>query len=165
MGVPEGVPLGVEVGLATPTRDVLAEERGVTLLPMKALTGVTSSWADVLTRGVLPTTLRGLRPGWELLADAAEGARRGVTGVFAVRVVARVGFSGREVLVLVRSMGIVWMPACGIRGRCEELGGCTWPSGGGNAWLLGGKVRIVDVLVASAVTALKQRRLGDERNR
>lgn len=106
-GVPEGVPLGVEPGLATPTRDVLADERGVTLLLMKALTGVMSSGAVVFTLGVLPTTLRDLRPGWALLVAVTEGARRGVTGVFAVRVVARVGFSGREVFVLVRSVGIV----------------------------------------------------------
>ena len=101
------MPLGVVFGLATPTREVLADDRGVTLLLMKALTGVTSSWAEVFAFGVLPTTLRGLRPDWVLLAEATEDARRGVTGVFAVRVVARVGFSGREVFVLVRSTGIV----------------------------------------------------------
>jgi hypothetical protein len=146
VGVPEGVPLGVELGLATPTRDVLADERGVTLLLMKALAGVMSSWAAVLTLGVVPTTLRGLRPGWVLLVEATEGARRGVTGVFAVRVVARVGFSGREVFVLVRSVGIVWEPSCMLRRRCSGFEGCTWPSGVAmrGCW---GKVPSVDAVL------------------
>lgn len=41
------------------------------------------------------------------VVETTEGASRGATGVFAVRAVARVGFNGREVLLVVRSMGMV----------------------------------------------------------
>jgi hypothetical protein len=42
LGVPEGVPLAVELGLPNPTRDFRADERGVMLL-FSGLTGVRSS--------------------------------------------------------------------------------------------------------------------------
>jgi hypothetical protein len=110
LGVAAGVPSaeGMEPGLVTLARDFLAEERGVTLLLMKGLVGVTSSGMATFARGVLVPATRGLLL-LEALAEASEGARRGATGVFAVRVVAREGFSGREVLVLLRSMGIVFV--------------------------------------------------------
>lgn len=43
VGLPDGVPLGVEFALLAPTRDFLEDERGVTLLAMEVLVGVTSS--------------------------------------------------------------------------------------------------------------------------
>jgi hypothetical protein len=107
-GVLDGVPLGVDVELMVPTRDFLEEERGVTLLLMNDLTGVAkSSRLTVASLGVVLASVRTLRPDWELLADAAEGASRGVKGVFAVRVVASVGIKGRPLFMLERSIGIV----------------------------------------------------------
>ena len=103
IGVVEGVPFGVEFALP-PARAFRAEERGVTLLATKPFTGVASSWAGAARRGVVPTALRAGRAAGVL---ATEGASRGATGVLEVRVVARVGFSGRAVLVVVRSMGMV----------------------------------------------------------
>ena len=62
MGVAEGVALGVEDALSTPTRDFLVEERGVTLVLRKALTGVTLSLEAVAPgRGVAPVLLRAVR--------------------------------------------------------------------------------------------------------
>lgn len=107
-GVPEGVLFGVDVLLLTPTRDFRDDERGVTLLLMNDLTGVErSSWDPVLVRGALGVLLRVVRAGCVLLAAAILGARRGVMGVLAVRVVASVGFKGRPLLAVVRSMGMV----------------------------------------------------------
>lgn len=63
LGVLDGVTLGVELLLLTPTRDFLEDERGVMLLLRKALTGVWSSGGAVFARGVLPTLLRGVRVG------------------------------------------------------------------------------------------------------
>lgn len=111
-GVPEGVPFGVDCALPTPTRDFLDEDLGVMLLLIKALTGVTSSCEEVCALEVVPTLLRGVRLELLVPAEATEGASRGATGVFAVRVVASVGFSGRGVLVLVRSVGIVRIVWC-----------------------------------------------------
>lgn len=104
--------LGVELGLPKPTRDFLEEERGVTLVFRNDLTGVEKSSCEVpLTRGVTEPAallLRTVRADCEVLPEARLGARRGVTGVFAVRVVASVGLSGRPlVLVFVRSTGMV----------------------------------------------------------
>jgi hypothetical protein len=104
------VPLGVDDALSTPTRDFLADERGVMLLLRKGLTGVTFSWAVVAARGVLPMLLRAVRVLWELTVEEAVGATasRGVKGVvFAVRLLASVGFSGRGLFRSGRSMGIL----------------------------------------------------------
>jgi hypothetical protein len=108
-GVADGVEVGVELVLLTPTRDFLVDERGVMLLQRKALTGVTSScWAVVAALGVTAALLRAVRLVCELLAEEApEGARRGATGVFAVRVVASVGFNGRPLFVFERSLCMV----------------------------------------------------------
>jgi|TARA_R110002003_G_scaffold1184_1_gene22558 hypothetical protein len=105
-GVLMGVPLGVEVGLSTPTRDFREEERGVTLLFRNALTGVTSSKTAVLTLGVVAVPLRTVRLDCELFADAEEGATasRGVRGVFAVRLLASFGL---RLFWGLRSMGIL----------------------------------------------------------
>ena len=78
-----------------------------------------SSWAGVLARGVVPTLLRTVRAAGALLAGATEDARRGVTGVFAVRVLANVGFKGRPVLEFRRSgTGMIhgqrWLWVCVI---------------------------------------------------
>jgi hypothetical protein len=107
--VAEGVPLGVDEALSTPTRDFLVDERGVMLLLRNGLTGVTLSWAAVATLGVLPTLLRAVRLLEELTVEEAVGATasRGVKGVFAVRLLASVGFSGRGLFRSGRSMGIL----------------------------------------------------------
>lgn len=104
-----GVSLGVDEPLSTPTRDFLEDERGVMLLFRNALTGVTFSGGAALGLGVLPLLVRATRGGCELPVVAAAGvaARRGVRGVFAVRLLASVGFSGRVVFGLERSMGIL----------------------------------------------------------
>jgi hypothetical protein len=132
-----------------PTRDFLDEERGVMLLLRKDLMGVDwSSCAGVLARGVLPTLLRTVRAGWALLAEATEGARRGVTGVFAARVLANVGFKGRPVLEFRRSgTGMVhgprWIQVCiigqyGVFGRraCSTAAAVCCFSG--VVWAIGG---------------------------
>jgi hypothetical protein len=80
------------------------------LLLRKGLTGVTFSWAVVAARGVLPMLLRAVRVLWELTVEEAVGATasRGVKGVvFAVRLLASVGFSGRGLFRSGRSMGIL----------------------------------------------------------
>ena len=109
LGVADGVPLGVDDALSTPTRDFRDDERGVTLVLRKALTGVTVSWTAGATRGVLPTLLRAVRVPGALTVEEAVGATasRGVKGVFAVRVLASVGFSGRGFCRSGRSMGIL----------------------------------------------------------
>jgi hypothetical protein len=97
LGVPEGVPLGVLLELLTPTREVLWDERGVTLLLRNVFLGVdTSSCEPALGLGVEPTLLRGVRV-CVALAEVTEAARRGVMGFFAVlvAVVASAGFNGR----------------------------------------------------------------------
>lgn len=113
LGVTEGVPLGVDEALSTPTRDFLVEERGVTLLLRKGLMGVTSlcEGAGAATLGVVPLLVRAVRVLEELTVEEAVGATAslGVKGVFAaVRVLASVGFSGRGLFRSVRSMGILW---------------------------------------------------------
>jgi len=109
---------------------------------MNDFTGVTSSCRAVLTRGVAPALLRGVRVVWLQLAEATEGASRGATGVFAVRAVARVGFSGRAVLLVVRSMGIVCRCVCSIERQGGEIGERAWPYGAamGGCWAGGGVV-------------------------
>jgi hypothetical protein len=105
-GVPDGVSFGVNGGLSKPTRDFLEDERGVTLLLRKALTGVTFSCTAMVTRGVTPLLLRTVRLPCEVLAADAEGATasRGVRGVFAVRLLASFGF---RLFGVFRSMGIL----------------------------------------------------------
>lgn len=111
LGVAEGVPLGVDDVLSTPTRDFLEEERGVTLLLRKAFTGVTSLCEEAAgLAGVVPLLVRVVRVLDELTVEEAVGATasRGVKGVFAaVRLLASVGFNGRELFRSVRSMGIL----------------------------------------------------------
>jgi hypothetical protein len=110
LGVAEGVTLGVDEALSTPTRDFLEEERGVTLLLRKALTGVTSLCEAAGALGVVPLLVRVVRVLDELTVEEAVGATasRGVKGVFAaVRLLASVGFSGRELIRSVRSIGIL----------------------------------------------------------
>jgi hypothetical protein len=106
--------LGVEDALSPPpTRDFLAEERGVMLVFRKDLAGVVLSGALGATLGAAPPLLvRAVRVLEELTVDEAVGAtaRRGVKGVVvfaAVRLVASVGFSGRGLLRSGRSMGIL----------------------------------------------------------
>ena len=125
LGVLQGVAFGVELVLLVPTRDFLDELRGVILLLRKDLTGVErSSWEAVLPLGVLVTLLRTVRVDCELLAEAIEGASRGVMGVFAVRVVASVGFNGRPLLfAFERSAGIVWRCRRGLAGDATCLAG------------------------------------------
>lgn len=95
VGVLMGVPLGVDDALSTPTRDFLEDERGVILLLRNAFTGVTSSTTTELTRGVVALLVRTFRVDWVLVVPgvAVEGAeaRRGVNGVFAVRLLASLG--------------------------------------------------------------------------
>lgn len=108
-GVAEGVVCGVESALLPPTRRRFPG-RGVALAARYGLfEGVRSSGAGVWRRGVLVGVLRADREGCVAPAAAwSEGARRGTRGVFAVRVVASVGFSGRPVLLVVeRSVGIL----------------------------------------------------------
>ena len=109
VGVALGVLLGVDDALSTPTRDFLDEDRGVTLLLRKGLTGVLSSRAAVLTLGVDALAPRTVRvPCWVFVeAGVAAAARRGVMGVLAVRLLARVGFNGHDVCGVDRSTGIV----------------------------------------------------------
>ncbi len=71
-------------------------------------------------RGASPLALRTVRLGCEEVLEGVEGARarRGVTGVFpfaAVRVLASVGFRGRELFGVFRSRGI-------LQGGREKLG-------------------------------------------
>lgn len=122
LGVAEGVTLGVDDALSPPTRDLRDDERGVILVLRKAFTGVTLSCeATVGALGVVPLLLRAVRVLVELTVDEAVGATasRGVKGVvFAVRLLASVGFSGRGLFRSGRSMGIlqcvcVWL-LCGI---------------------------------------------------
>ena len=111
LGVAEGVALGVDEALSTPTRDFLEEERGVTLLLRNALTGVTSLCDEATDlAGVAPLLVRVVRVLDELTVEEAVGATasRGVKGVFAaVRLLASVGFNGRGLFRSVRSMGIL----------------------------------------------------------
>jgi hypothetical protein len=125
------VAVGVLVGdmLSKPTLDFLEDERGVTLLFSNTLAGVTFSGPVALGLGVVPLLLRVVRVLCELLVGVAEGAAasRGVMGVFAVRLLASVGFSGRGVFWLGRSIGILL--CVGVCGRCSECGGPSWPCG------------------------------------
>jgi hypothetical protein len=96
--------------LLTPTRDFRDEVRGVILLPSNDLAGVVSSLMGAASLGVTPLALRTVRLACEVLLVGVEGARarRGVRGVFAaVRLLASVGFRGRELLGVFRSRGIL----------------------------------------------------------
>lgn len=131
-GVLIGVPLGVDDALSKPTRDFLDDERGVTLLFKKAFTGVTSSYTVLFALGVVAALLRTLRLVCALLAEAVEGATasRGVSGVFAVRLLASFGF---RLVWGFRSMGISssqWW----CSGVCS---GRAWPVGVAIGRLLG----------------------------
>lgn len=102
------MPEGLVVGLPAPTRDFLDEERGVILLFRNALTGVRSSWEAALALEVLGVVLRVVRLVCVELAEAMDGASRGVSGDLTVRVVASAGFRGRPLLlVLERSVCMV----------------------------------------------------------
>ena len=96
----------MDVRLSIPTRDFLEDERGVMLLLKNGLTGVTSSYTVLLALGVVPLLLRARRGACALLVGGAEAvaARRGVRGVFAVRLLASLGL--REFGVF-RSIGIL----------------------------------------------------------
>lgn len=108
LGVPDGVPLGVDCVLLVPTRDFLDDDRGVILLLRKAFTGVDkSSLAPVFAFGVLPVSLRSGRRGWGVFVGVAEAASLGVMGDFTVLFDARVGISGRPLLALYLSVGIL----------------------------------------------------------
>jgi hypothetical protein len=112
-GVTEGVPLGVDETLEPPTRVLRAEERGVMFVASRGRVGVVASswWVGAATarRGAEGLfALRRGRPGWEA-GVGVEGARAslGVRGVLAVRLLASVGFRGRGLLRVLRSMGIL----------------------------------------------------------
>lgn len=133
LGVAEGVTLGVDVALSPPTRDLRDDERGVMLLLRKAFTGVTlSTLATVGALGVVPLLLRAVRVLVELTVDEAVGATasRGVKAVvFAVRLLASVGFSGRGLFRSGRSMGIlqcVCFYSVGYMGRMSRESMAFW---------------------------------------
>ena len=115
-----------------PTRDFLDDERGVTLLLRKVLTGVKSSLATGSPFGVFPVSLLSGRRGREVFVEVADAARRGVMGVFAVLFVARVGIKGRLLLTLYLSVGIlnvagVYLESRGILvGDRDHLLGRQW---------------------------------------
>ena len=100
-----------------PTRDFLDDERGVTLLLRKVLTGVKSSLATKSPFGVFPVSLLSGRRGREVFVEVADAARRGVMGVFAVLFVARVGIKGRLLLTLYLSVGILNVPGVYLESR------------------------------------------------
>lgn len=101
-----------------PTRDFLDDERGVTLLLRKVLTGVVkSSPATESPFGVFPVSLLSGRGGREVFVEVADAARRGVMGVFAVLFVARVGIKGRLLLTLCLSVGILNIPGVYLESR------------------------------------------------
>lgn len=110
IGVVAGETLGVDELLLTPTRDFRVVVRGVTLVLRRDL--AVSSLTGAASLGVSPLALRRVRLDCEELLEGVEGARarRGVMGVFpfaAVRLLASVGFRGRELFGVVRSMGIL----------------------------------------------------------
>ena len=100
-----------------PARDFLDDERGVTLLLRKVLTGVMSSLATESPFGVFPVSLLSSRRGREVFVDVADAARRGVMGVFTVLFVARVGIKGRLLLTLYLSVGILNVPGVYLESR------------------------------------------------
>ena len=110
IGVVAGEALGEDAPLLTPTRDFREEVRGVTLVLRKDLAGVVSSLMGAASLGVTPLALRAVRLVCEVLLAGVEGARarRGVRGVFAAdRLLASVGFKGRGLFGVFRSMGIL----------------------------------------------------------
>lgn len=114
IGVVAGEALGVDELLPTPTRDLRVVVRGVTLALRSDLEEGVSSLMGAASLGVTPLALRTARLVCEELLEGVEGARarRGVMGVFpfaAVRLLASVGFRGRELLGVFRSMGILQM--------------------------------------------------------
>lgn len=112
IGVVAGEAFGVDELLLTPTRDLRVVVRGVTLALRSDLEEGASSLLGAASLGVTPLALRTVRLVCEELLEGVEGARarRGVMGVFpfaAVRLLASVGFRGRELLGVFRSMGIL----------------------------------------------------------
>lgn len=114
IGVVAGETLGVDELLPTPTRDLRDVVRGVTLALSSDLEEGVSSLIGAASLGVTPLALRTVRLVCETLLEGVEGARarRGVMGGFpfpfaAVRLLASVGFRGREWLGVLRSMGIL----------------------------------------------------------
>ena len=112
IGVVAGEALGEEALLLTPTLDRRAVVRGLLLVLRNVLEGVVSSLIGAASLGVTPLALRTVRLVCEVLLAGVEGARarRGVMGVFpfaAVRLLASVGFRGRELFGVFRSMGIL----------------------------------------------------------
>lgn len=112
IGVVAGEAFGVDELLPTPTRDLRVPVRGVTLVLRNDL--VVSSLTGAASLGATPGALRTVRLVCDELLEGVEGtrgrARRGVTGVFplaAVRLLASVGFRGRELEGVFRSMGIL----------------------------------------------------------
>lgn len=133
IGVVAGEALGVDPLLLTPTRDLRDVVRGVIFALRSDFEeeGV-SSLMGAASLGVTPLALRTVRLVCEELVEGVEGARarRGVIGVFpvaAVRLLASVGFRGRELLGVFRSMGIL-QEVSGVTGgeecRCR---GRSWP--------------------------------------
>jgi hypothetical protein len=132
-GVVAGEALGVDEPLLTPTRDLRDVVRGVTFALRSDLDeeGV-SSLIGAASLGVTPLALHTVRLVCEELVEGVEGARarRGVIGVFpvaAVRLLASVGFRGRELLGVFRSMGILQVVG-GVTGgeKCRRRGR-SWP--------------------------------------
>jgi hypothetical protein len=112
IGVVAGEALGVGELLLTPTRDLRVVVRGVTFALRSDLEEGVSSLMGAASLGVTPLALRTARLVCEELLEGVEGARarRGVMGVFpfaAVRLLASVGFRGRELLGVLRSMGML----------------------------------------------------------
>lgn len=110
IGVVAGETFGVEELLLTPTRDLRVAVRGV-MLALRSDLGA-SSLMGAASLGATPLALRTVRLVCEELLVGVEGARarRGVTGLFpvaAVRLLASVGFRGRELLGALRSRGIL----------------------------------------------------------
>lgn len=97
--------------LPTPTRDLRVVVRGVTLaLRCEGL--ALSSLMGAASLGATPLAVRTVRLVCEALLEGVEGARarRGVTGLFpfaADRLLASVGFRGRELFGVLRSRGIL----------------------------------------------------------
>lgn len=110
IGVVAGEAFGEDAPLPRPTRDLRDEVRGVMLVPRNDLAGVVaSSLMGAASRGVAPLALRTVRLVCDVLLAGVEGARarRGVRGVFAERLLASVGFKGRGLFGVDRSMGIL----------------------------------------------------------
>lgn len=158
IGVVPGEALGVDELLPTPTRDLRVAVRGVTFALRCDLAA--SSLMGAASRGVTPLALRTVRLVCEELLEGVEGARarRGVTGLFpfaAVRVLASVGFRGRELFGVFRSRGILQVgERCQVR-REVPMHSQTMAGGSGKAAVAGG---LVVMMVACLVWCFCKRR-------